>query len=160
MPGTKDSPLSSIGREQTLRLSEKLHPFDLDLIYTSSTNRTIETTNIINEQRNLIVTKSNKLLEMNFGEWEGLTRSQIKETFNNEYKLFETDPANFVAPTGESLVEVKARVIQFINELLEKHNGKNVLVVTHSIVLKILMANFEGRPLAKMWNESTIHSTN
>jgi phosphoserine phosphatase len=44
-----------------------------------------------------------------------------------------------------------------LNEILREYTGKSVLIVTHTVVLKVLMAYFEGRPLDKIWNPPYIH---
>jgi probable phosphoglycerate mutase len=48
-------------------------------------------------------------------------------------------------------------VLPEFKEIVRNHNGKNILIVTHTVVVKILMAYFEGRALSDIWNPPYIH---
>ncbi|MNR53382.1 hypothetical protein D3C85_1733890 [compost metagenome] len=51
------------------------------------------------------------------------------------------------------------RAIGFLNEIVQKHPGKSVLIVTHTIVVKMLMAHFAGSELKQLWKSPEILPT-
>ena len=55
-------------------------------------------------------------------------------------------------PGGENLLDVAARVMPVINEVVERHHGQEVLVVGHGGVNRIVLLNAIGAPLAGMFN--------
>jgi broad specificity phosphatase PhoE len=60
---------------------------------------------------------------------------------------------------GESFYDLQNRVIPFVQGLIEEHQGKTLLLVTHAATLKILMNYFENNPLERLWDPPFIQST-
>ena len=75
--GSTGPPLNELGRQQAEALALSLGA--VDAIYSSDTNRVRETASIVASHFGLPVVEDERLREVNFGEWEGLTRGQIEE---------------------------------------------------------------------------------
>lgn len=149
-----DSPLTRTGEQQATKLGQYLSSINLDIIYSSSSSRAVNTASIINSYQesrcNLI--KEKDLREIGLGEWEGMKRTEVTMLYPNLQNIYFNDPENFEpVGAGESLLEVRNRAINVLNRILAEENGKTILLVTHTAVVKIFMAYFDGRPFSRLW---------
>ncbi|HLY45778.1 MAG TPA: histidine phosphatase family protein [Stellaceae bacterium] len=71
------------------------------------------------------------LAEQAFGDWQGLTYDELRETRGGAFHRFWHAPAHERAPGGESFVDVMARVARAIHALVERHSGRDVIAVAH-----------------------------
>jgi probable phosphoglycerate mutase len=148
---TIDVPLSAQGREQAVALAARLAPIAFDRVISSPLLRARQTADAIRETpsdhpRPPLET-DRRLLEMDYGEWEGLTYQQIDEYGARERRLWEDDPAAIPCPSGESGNDVAARARLFLEELLEQHGERRVLAVAHSTLNRVLICVALGIPI-------------
>ena len=136
--------LSDDGRWQAARLGERLQRQGVDAMYASPLSRTIETANIIGGRCGLTPTTVDGLREISHGRWEGLTRREVEERFPEEYASWEEDPFTFAPEGGESGVAVLARALPAVREIVTKHPGQRVLVVSHKATIRILLSSLLG----------------
>lgn len=54
---------------------------------------------------------------------------------------------------------MQERALNKLLELVSRHEGETLLIVTHTVVIKVLMAHFEARPMNKLWDLPYIHPT-
>src|SRR5690606_37418805 len=132
---------------------------DFDAIYTSPSGRTISTTNLIKGEREIPVFLNDNLREINLGDWEGQTLSDIENKYPNEYYAYWNTPHVYKPINGESFEDLKKRVLEAIHSIQKKHSTGNVLIVTHSVAIKILLASFKNEPIEKLWGPPFIHDT-
>jgi len=71
------------------------------------------------------------LREQSFGEWQGLTYEELRESRGGAFHRFWHSPAHERAPGGESFVEVMERVGRTVHQLAAKHDGQDVIAVAH-----------------------------
>jgi broad specificity phosphatase PhoE len=71
------------------------------------------------------------LAEQNFGEWQGLTYEELRQSRGGAYHRFWHAPAHERVPGGESFVEMMARVAAAILGLIEAHRGHDIIAVAH-----------------------------
>ena len=71
------------------------------------------------------------LAEQNFGEWQGLTYEELRQSRGGAYHRFWHAPAHQRVPGGESFVEMMARVAGAILGLIEAHRGHDIIAVAH-----------------------------
>ncbi len=123
--GKVNLPLSEVGIKQAKQTKENLKDIDFDIIISSPLLRAKETTNIINEDRNVLVIYDNRISERDFGEMEGLTINDFNfEDFWDYYK-------NLKYVKAENIQDFFYRVHSAIIEYQEKYKDKNILLVTH-----------------------------
>ena len=84
------------------------------------------------------------LREISHGRWEGLTRHEVETRYPDEYTAWESDPFTFAPESGESGVAVLARALPVIREIVVRHAGTNVLVVSHKATLRLLLSSLLG----------------
>lgn len=136
--------LSEEGRAQVERLSIRLADDQISAIYASPLSRTQETANILARPHGLSPVLREGLKEISHGRWEGLTRTEVEAAFPGEYETWESDPFTFAPEGGESGISVLARALPVVREIVTKHEGKNVLVVSHKATIRLLISSLLG----------------
>ncbi len=156
---TIDVPLSPEGREQAVALGERLAPITFARIVSSPLLRARQTAEAIitapwATARPLIETDA-RLLEMDYGAWEGLTYAKIDEHGAAERRRWEANPADLRCPGGESGNDVAVRARSFLADLLAGDvpdqpgapTERPVLVVAHSTLNRVLLCVALGIPI-------------
>ena len=136
--------LSPEGREQAARLGERLRDDEIGAIYSSPLSRTVETARIVAGKCGLDIQLSDGLREIHHGHWEGLTRLEVEARFAQEYSDWQQDPFTFAPAGGESGVSVLARALPAIREIVVRHAGQKVLVVSHKATIRLLLSSLLG----------------
>jgi len=136
--------LSEEGRRQAQHLAARLADDKVAAIYTSPLSRTVETASILAQPHGLTPQHRDGLREISHGRWEGLTRQEVEAKFPGEYEAWEADPFTFAPEGGESGLSVLARALPVIREIVVKHEGQNVLVVSHKATLRLLISSLLG----------------
>jgi len=150
--GQTDVALTDLGVEQYHRLKERLAETPISGCYTSDLTRCVTGANIICGQFAVVPVRRSELRELNIGVWEGLTWQEIQSNWPEEWQARLSDLVNYRVPQGENLLDVQARVMPVIREIVERHKGQEVLVVGHGGVNRIVLLNAIGAPLAGMFN--------
>ena len=107
-------------------------------------SRTVETARIVAGKCGLDIQLSDGLREIHHGHWEGLTRQEVEARFAQEYSDWQQDPFTFAPAGGESGVSVLARALPAIREIVVRHAGQNVLVVSHKATIRLLLSSLLG----------------
>lgn len=149
--GHGNSPLTELGKIQAINLARHLKEYPIDLIYCSDLGRAIETADIIGVELGLDVNPTPALREMGFGEWEGMPIPKIKEKYPELLHLWRNQPDKAKMPGGETLHIVKEREDKLIEELNEKYKGKHILLVSHSVTVRVMLLSFLQAPLSNLY---------
>jgi probable phosphoglycerate mutase len=142
--GATDVALSDEGREQTQRLAERLSGENFVAIYASPLSRTMETARILAAPHKLPVQARDGLREINHGRWEQMTRREVEQKFPTEAAEWERDPYTFAPVGGESGLQVTARALPLLIDLVRKHPAENILVVSHKGTIRLLLSSLLG----------------
>jgi broad specificity phosphatase PhoE len=94
--------------------------------------------------------------ELGFGQWEGLTRTDVAARFPREWEVWRASPERFQAPDGEPLTAVAERVAEGLQRLRAEHEGATAILVTHAIVSRLIVLAALGLDAARLW---TVDST-
>ncbi|MEK5392834.1 histidine phosphatase family protein [Margalitia sp. FSL K6-0131] len=159
MQGWKDSNLTENGIKNAIELGERLKDISFSAIYSSPSGRTVTTTKMICGDRNISIIYEDNLKEIFLGEWEGKTKENIKENYPNDYNAFWNCPHLYTPAQGESIADVKERVLKVLERIQKEHSSGNILIVTHSIVIKCLFLIFKGLSNERLWDPPFIHDT-
>ncbi|SHM22049.1 alpha-ribazole phosphatase [Chryseobacterium carnipullorum] len=89
-----------------------------------------------------------RLREMNFGRWEMKKWTDIPEEEINPWYY---DFVNVKAAGGESLLDMKARVMSFWNEFTAENNMDKALLVTHGGVIRLIIQSILEFPLENLF---------
>jgi len=141
--GFTGPPLNELGRQQAEDLAQTLARIDIDAIYSSDTIRAAETAEIVAARLGLEVRQDARLREINFGEWEGLTREEINERYTGAFSQW--DACKLAAPTGgETDLQMAERVLEALSEIARNHKDETVLVVTSGGPIRTAQAHAQG----------------
>ncbi len=145
--GHLDSPLTPGGVQQVEALAKRLKTIPFDAIYSSDLDRAYQTAKIIaNFHGNAIITDK-RLRERCYGIFEGLTQSEISEKYPEVYQAYKREAFKFVIPGAESCDKIVERTMSCLNELVEKHSGQRILVVSHGGIIGRFIRIVLGIPL-------------
>jgi len=142
--GATGADLSDEGRRQAARLGERLHDESIMGIYSSPLSRAADTAGIIAGACGLTPVLRDELREIGHGPWEGLTRSEVEARFAADYAAWEEDPFTFAPPGAESGVAVLARSLPAIREIVTRHQGQSVLIVSHKATIRLVLCSLLG----------------
>ncbi len=78
--------------------------------------------------------------EQNFGDWQGLSWDQMRETDAETYDAFWADPARSRPPGGESFADQIARTGAVIERLTAEHKGRDIVAVAHGGTIRAALA--------------------
>ena len=151
-----NGPLAPIGVEQATALGEALQMIAVDAVYSSTMLRARQTAEIVSAPHRLTPQPVEGLHEICVGKWEGLSWSEIQARYPTEFQAFFDNPAEVPYLGGECYLEVLARARPAFDELVSRHAGQTIVIVTHNVVNRVLVADFLGLPLdrAKFLHQS------
>ncbi|MCX6778552.1 MAG: histidine phosphatase family protein [Candidatus Micrarchaeota archaeon] len=138
--GNIESPFSENGRKQVELLAKALANLKLDAVYSSKRGRALKTAQAIAGRHNLPVSSDDAINERYYGIYEGRPVGDMKvehsEFFAREPPLdLDAKPEG-----GESINEVAARALPFVDKIAAEGHGTCILVA-HGIVNKIILAH-------------------
>lgn len=149
--GHRDAALTPRGVEQYHQLKPRLDADRISACYTSDLTRTVRGGEILGPYLGVEPVKLPELRELNCGEWQGLSLSEIQATRPHEWAARLADLVSFRAPGGESVGDLAARVLPAISSIVERHRGEEVLVVAHGGVNRIILMDAIGAPASSMF---------
>lgn len=145
--GRTDIELTPKGISQAKRMNELLEDFVFDAVFSSPLKRAKDTAMIASGFREDIII-DDRLIEVDFGEWEGRRSEEFQVDDAESWNNWLGDPENNKAgSTGETAYEVVQRLDSFYKELMDKYAGKTVLIVGHNGLNRFFMASQLGMPL-------------
>ena len=149
--GGSDPALSRLGEEQAVALAAELVARGgIERIVSSPLQRTRQTAAIAAASLNLPVEIDEGLAECAFGEWEGLTFSEVRERWPEELDAW-LQSADVKAPGGESFTDVRTRVLAARDRILKVSAGQTVLVVAHVTPIKAMVTDALDAPLHSIY---------
>jgi broad specificity phosphatase PhoE len=149
--GWTDSALTDLGRSQAEAAGKALAAEPLVAVYASTLPRARDTAAAIAAPHGLPVHEDADFREMAFGAWEGRTLDEVRAEDPEDYRVWAETPELFTAPGGETLADVKLRVLAALGRLRAAHEGKSVCLVAHGLSARVLILEALGLPLSRVW---------
>lgn len=140
--GHGNSPLTELGELQAKDLAEAMKEHKIDMIFSSDLGRAIQTAEIVGKEIGVEVEQTENLREMGFGVWEGRKLSDVQIEYKEVFETWRNDPINVNIEGGETLFDVAKRVENLIEDLNQRYEGKNILLVSHSITVRVMLLMF------------------
>lgn len=149
--GISDLSLTETGVYQAFSLAKLLADCHFDQLITSGLVRTQQTAKTIIGQRQIEQHSIAAFNEINFGDWELRHHSEIAKNDADNYRRWCHDWQNVAAPNGESFNQFKQRVQLAFGELLQRHQGQDLLLVLHQGTLRAIMLSLLQMPAIGFW---------
>lgn len=154
LQGRTDIPLNNEGRKMAEQARDEYKGIHLDICYCSPLIRAKETAEIMLKNRNIPIIHDDRLIEMSFGEYEG-----IENSFQNPKcpinVLFQA-PEKYISSIGgaETFEELFKRTGEFIEKTIvpQLKQGKDVLIVGHGAMNSSIVCQIKGLPILQFWS--------
>lgn len=143
--GITDVELTKEGIDQANKLADVVKNYNIDMVISSPLSRAIETSKIVADKNNVAVQVEDSLIEQNYGIYEGIDRkndSFLANKRNFAYKY----------PKGESMMQVAYRVYGVIDRLKDKYQDKNILIISHGGICRIIRTYFHDMTNDEFFN--------
>lgn len=147
--GSTDIPLSPRGLEQAEQLATWASSAKLADIWVSPLLRARETVAPSEHVTGMTACVDARLREIHFGQGEGLTNAEIRQSFPESFAAFQSNPVSHHLPGGEDPRDVARRAIECFKEIEAIHPHGRVLVVTHNTLIRVALCQLLGVPLSK-----------
>lgn len=149
--GRADIALNETGTRQAGLLAEYLSQLKIEAIYSSPLQRAFKTAKLIAGHHKIDVTTAPGLIDLDYGEWQGLPHQEVKDKYEELYTEWTSHPDRLTMPAGESLDDVRARAVALVDEVIARHKG-TVILVSHRVVNKVLICALLGLDNSNFWN--------
>ncbi len=135
--------LNDEGRAQAAALGQRLAEAKIDAIYASPLERTVETAQAVLEHHpDLTLQTLDTIGEVRYGDWTG---GEIRKLAQRKmWRVFQTNPSRASFPNGEAMRDAQLRAVNAIEQLVRKHPRETVAVVSHSDIIKMILAHYLG----------------
>jgi broad specificity phosphatase PhoE len=153
MQGQLDTELSDLGRAQAVAVAEVLAKRQPLMIVSSDLRRAYDTAVVLAERTGLPIRVDPRLRETHLGDWQGLTHQQVDAAAPGARQAWRDD-ATWAPPGGESRVDVAARSVPVIAELVAgqpewgaDEPDRPIVVVAHGGLIAALTAALLDLPV-------------
>lgn len=137
--------LSELGKQEARILAERLADVPIHGIYSSPLERALETATPLAQRLSLRIEPAEELIEFDFGDWTGLTFQDLDD--DPRWRQFNTFRSGTRVPGGETMLEVQARAITFLQHMYKTCPDQTLLLVSHCDVIRAILCHYLGMPL-------------
>ena len=145
--GQLDIPLNTVGRWQASRVAQALAQESIQAIYASDLLRAWETAGAIAQATGLPLQAHEGLRERGFGDFQGKTFAEIEALWPEHSRQWRARHPEWAPPGGESLIALRARIVEAASELAARHLGEQIVLVAHGGVMDVLYRLATGQEL-------------
>lgn len=149
--GQSESELNAVGRQQAEDRRASVEALGIGAIYSSTSLRTRQTTDILAGNINVSVTYLDSLREIHLGPWETRLWGELEQTDAEQVAAFRQDPERFAVCGAETYSALQARGVHAIEGIIEQAKAhENVLVVSHGAILLVVLAHYAGIDFSRL----------
>jgi broad specificity phosphatase PhoE len=151
--GHADVPLNEIGLAQAeatgRRIAEEWQPA---VVYSSPLSRAVKTAEAIAKHFSLAVQTHPGLIDIDYGEWQGLTPDEARKRWPAVIHAWYNQPETANIPGGENLASLRARTMRTMNVLVSRHPGQTIVIVGHTVINRIILLGVLGLGNERFWH--------
>lgn len=149
--GQADVPLNAKGREQAAQIARTLARVGLKAIYSSDLLRARETAQALVKTTGVTLHYDPRLREIHQGEWQGLLVTEIQARYGEAFQRRLENPLAVAPPGGETVEQVRNRVVKAIESILARYPSDRVAVVSHGFALAVIQVHYLGLSIEQVW---------
>lgn len=150
--GRADVPLNETGLAQAEATGRCVAAeWQPSAIYTSPLSRAVKTAEAIARHFGLKVQIHPGLVDIDYGEWQGLTPEEARQRWPEEIDAWYNRPHLTHIPGGETLDALRTRLMQTVNELVDRHPADTIVLVGHTVVNRIILLGILGLGNERFW---------
>ena len=147
LQGRTDIPLNDEGRMMAAEAGKRYADIHFDICYSSPLERAKETAEILLEGRSIPLYEDQRIQEISFGSYEGMSCVDKTKEENLAFQKFFQDTGNYIPPEdAESVEQLYERTGEFLKSLEEskKLKDKNLLISTHGAAMTAMLNRMRG----------------
>ncbi len=148
--GHIDTDLTENGEKQALALAKFLKYKSIKKVISSDLKRAFKTANIVAKELNLIHVTDNRIREMHFGTWEGLSYDWIYKNALEHFQNWLSNPVKYPLPKQESIKSFQSRLKSFLDDI-KNHDEESILVVGHGGSIQGMLCIAMGLDIQHIW---------
>ena len=149
--GREDIELNEIGVRQAKAAAERITSWPVSAFYSSPLKRALTTAKILAMPFCLSVESLEGLVDIDYGNWQGLPYQEVSERYKQLYNQWLQRPHEFTFPGGESLQDVRVRATAALEKVLGQHEEETIVLVSHQVVCKVLICSLLGLDNSHFW---------
>ena len=142
--GNLDPALTEKGLAQAVAIGQRLALFNPSAVYCSPMLRARLTAQPLLNLTELDAHLEYGLREIGYGEWEGLTEAHIQESDPEAWAAWNSDPAVYAPPGGESGYAIAARALPVVDRIRYSHREGHVVIVSHKATIRVITSALLG----------------
>lgn len=156
--GRTDLSLTNSGREQAFNIKNYIEKLGVDIVISSPLKRATETAEII-KPTNIRIIVDFAFIERSVGIYEGLTKEEARKKHPDLFAKNITRIFNKAPTGGETILEVQRRVFIGLDKIKKIYRGKNILIVMHAFVAKVVDKYFNKKKSEKEFFDFILQTT-
>jgi len=150
--GRADLPLNDTGLVQAAatgrRIAAEYRPV---AVYSSPLSRPVKTAEAIARRFGLPVQVNVGLIDIDYGQWQGLTPDEARERWPDIVNCWYNAPHTARIPGGESLDDLHGRAFGAVNEIAARHKGQTIVLVSHTVINRVILLGVLGLGRDRFW---------
>jgi probable phosphoglycerate mutase len=151
--GRADVPLNNIGLAQAEATGQRVAAgWKPAAVYASPLSRAVKTAKAIAKHFDLPVQSYPGLVDIDYGEWQGLTPDEARQRWPEQVDNWYNHPEKALIPAGETLADLRSRAMQTVNELATRHPGQTIVLVGHTVINRIILLDVLGLGNERFWH--------
>lgn len=156
LQGWLNSPLTEKGILQGNLLHNAVKMYKISKIYSSPSERALKTAKAARGDLDIEIEIMDELKEMNMGNWEGKTLTEIEKKEPENFENYWTKPELFVKSNGEDFNDLLKRTKKAVDQILKDNHEGDIMIVTHGVTLKSLLSQFTEEDFYKFWTRPVV----
>jgi len=150
--GRADVPLNQVGLAQADATGQRVaSEWQPAAVYAGPLSRTVQTAEAIGFCCSLPVQIEPRLIDIDYGEWQGLTPGEVRERWTEALSAWYDTPHVARIPSGEMLDELSVRAMCAVNDLTTRHLDQTIVLVSHTVVNRIVLLGVLGLGNDRFW---------
>ena len=157
--GHFDVDLSDQGKNQSQHIADALKALPIKAIYSSDLKRTQIGAKYVADEHNLKHTPYKELRELAFGDWEGLSITEVNRNYPGKLKERLKNIEQFRVEGGESFYQLRDRVIPKFKEIISRHLSDTIVILCHGGVIRTILAHILEIPIKNLFHINQPYSS-
>jgi len=150
--GRADVPLNATGLAQAEATGKHVAAcWQPVAVYASPLSRAVQTAQAVAQHFHLPVQPHPGLLDIDYGEWQGLSPDEARERWPEQIENWYHHPERAIIPSGETLAELRTRAMRTVNELAQHHPSQAIVLVGHTVINRIILLGVLGLGNERFW---------
>ncbi|RKX74227.1 MAG: histidine phosphatase family protein [Spirochaetes bacterium] len=151
--GRADIPLDDVGIAQAEKTAAWIACYwKPKAVYSSPLSRALKTAELIAGACNLDVHPHEDMIDINYGDWQGLSPEEVKERWPDLSGYWYSEPHRIRIPKAETIQELKVRGVKAVKDICLAHEDATVVIVGHTVINRVIILGILDIDLRHFWH--------